>query len=53
MRLTPRIPRRSVLAAAGLSLAVAAAPGMPAAGAARAAGPVVKLPAARTREETS
>ena len=31
MRLTPGIPRRSVLAAARLSLAVTAAPGMPAA----------------------
>ena len=46
-RLTPGIPRRSVLAVAGLGLAAAAAPGMPAAGAARAAGPVVKLIAAQ------
>ncbi len=48
MRWTPRIPRRSVLAAAGLSLAVATAPGMLACPAlagtrAAAAGPVVKL----------
>jgi hypothetical protein len=39
------MPRRSVLAAAGLSLA--------ATGAASAAGPVVELPAVRTWEERS
>ena len=47
MRLTPGMPRRSVLAAAGLSLAVTAAPGIPAAGAAGPSGPVVKLEAAQ------
>ena len=56
MRLTPGMPRRSVLAAAGLSLAVTAAPGMPTATLAGPAlagthaagqGPVVKLIAAQ------
>jgi Lysyl oxidase len=47
MRLTPGMPRRSALAAAGLSLAVTAAAGVPTAGAAGPRGPVVKLEAAQ------
>jgi hypothetical protein len=47
MRFTGWIPRRSVLAVAGLSLTVAAAPGLPAAGAAGVGGPAVTLEAAQ------